>query len=54
MALTDDGHLLEVFASKDGETWTIAVTIPKGLTCLLATGQEWQSLPRIAQVGPPA
>ena len=54
VGLTDAGMLLEVFSSKKGETWTVAVTTPAGLTCLMATGQDWQLAPRIAAVEPPA
>lgn len=54
VALTDAGMLLEVFSSKQGATWTMAVTTPAGLTCLMATGQDWQSVPRLADPGPPA
>ncbi len=54
VGLTDAGMLLEVFSSKRGETWTVAVTTPTGLTCLMATGQDWQLAPRIAAAGPPA
>lgn len=46
--IADDGSLLEVFASKDGDTWTVAVSLPNGTTCLLATGQQWQEMPRVA------
>ena len=52
--LTDAGMLLAVYSSKTGETWTIAVTTPAGLTCRMATGQDWQLAPRIAAAGPPA
>lgn len=54
VAVTDAGMLLEVFASKSGATWTMALTTPAGLTCLMATGQDWQSVPTSAEVGPPA
>lgn len=54
VGLTDAGMLLEVFSSKQGETWTVAVTTPTGMTCLMATGQDWQLAPRIAAAGPPA
>ena len=46
--------LAEFFASKQGATWTMAVTTPAGLTCLMATGQDWQSVPRLTEFGPPA
>ena len=52
--LTENGWLLEVYASRAGETWTIAMTMPNGTTCLVASGQEWQLLPQKAELGPPA
>jgi hypothetical protein len=44
VGLADNGSLLEVFASRDGETWTVTVTMPNGISCMVATGQQWQSL----------
>ena len=29
------------------------MTLPNGTTCLVASGQEWQALPRVAELGPP-
>jgi hypothetical protein len=53
VGLADNGALLEVFASKQGETWTVTVTMPNGISCMVATGQQWQDLPRIAQADEP-
>lgn len=53
VGLADNGALLEVFASKSGETWTVTVTMPNGISCMVATGQQWQDLPRIAQIDEP-
>ena len=52
--LTDNGLLLEVYASRNGETWTLAMTLPNGTTCLVASGQEWQLRPLLTEYGPPA
>lgn len=52
VGLADNGALLEVFASRDGETWTVAVTTPNGISCLIATGEQWQDLPRLEPVDP--
>ncbi len=41
-----DGNVVELFASEQG-SWTILVTFPRGLTCLIAAGESWQSIPRI-------
>jgi hypothetical protein len=54
VGIADNGALLEVFASKSGETWTVTVTMPNGISCMVATGQNWQDLPRVAQADEPA
>ena len=44
IGLSDNGRVFELFASPNG-TWTILVTPPKGLSCLVETGQSWESIP---------
>ena len=46
------GNLIEVLTSSGG-TWTILVTDPKGVTCVVAAGESWESVPRVA-AGPGA
>jgi photosystem II stability/assembly factor-like uncharacterized protein len=41
-ALTSAGTLLEVLTADDGSTWTIIVSRPDGLSCVVAAGQNWQ------------
>lgn len=36
------GKLVEVFASPDGDTWTMLATRPDGASCVVATGRFWQ------------
>ncbi len=43
MGLTEKGAVLEVFASQHG-SWTFLITLPSGLTCVVATGQSWETL----------
>ena len=43
MGLTNKGAVLEVFASKHG-TWTFLITMPSGLTCVVASGESWETL----------
>jgi hypothetical protein len=40
-----NGHLVEVFVSNEGTSWTIVVTRPDGWSCIVAVGQDWESLP---------
>lgn len=54
VGLSDNGSLMEVLASKDGKTWTLLFSLPTGISCLMATGQDWQTFPRLADIGPPA
>jgi hypothetical protein len=41
-AITSAGTLLEVFRTEDGSTWTIVVTTPQGVSCIVANGENWQ------------
>ena len=43
VGIAANGYLYEVFASKRGN-WTITSTKPGGMTCLVATGQAWQTI----------
>lgn len=38
------GAVVEIFASTDTGSWTIAVTTPDGRMCLVAAGQGWQAV----------
>ena len=45
MGLSSSGAMIEVFASPNG-SWTIIMTQPSGLSCLVASGESWEDLPR--------
>lgn len=38
------GVVMETFASSETGSWTITVTTPNGLTCLVASGQAYEVL----------
>lgn len=44
MGLGANNAVIEVFASDETGTWTITVTTPNGLTCLVASGQSYETL----------
>ncbi|THH36029.1 hypothetical protein E4Z66_13260 [Aliishimia ponticola] len=44
MGLGTNNQVVEVFASDETGTWTITVTMPNGLTCLVASGQAFEEL----------
>ena len=37
-------NLVELFVSKAG-TWTMLVTHPSGMSCIVAAGQSWEQFP---------
>ena len=43
VALTNNGQLLEVLKSDNDLAWTILITSPQGLSCVIAEGDGWQT-----------
>lgn len=43
IGLGANNAVVEVFASTEG-SWTITVTLPNGVTCLVASGQAFETL----------
>ncbi len=41
LGVTHNGGLIEVFAAPNGKTWSIIVTSPQGMSCLVAAGSGW-------------
>lgn len=48
MGVAENGGLIEVLTSNQGNTFTIIVTSPAGETCMVAAGADWQALIRKA------
>ena len=42
--VSQGGPLIELLASRGGESWTLIATYPNGRSCLLATGQGWRTI----------
>jgi hypothetical protein len=40
--LRQDGNLVSVFASTTTGTWTMVMTRPEGMSCVVAVGEAWQ------------
>ena len=43
--LDTSGGIIELLTAPGDETWTMIVTMPNGLTGLIATGEFWQTVP---------
>jgi hypothetical protein len=39
--LGDNGGLLEIFVAHAGATWTAIISMPNGVSCMIATGRNW-------------
>ncbi len=44
IGMAPQGRVVEVYASHETGTWTITVTMPNGITCLVASGQSFEEL----------
>lgn len=51
IGIAGNGQLLEVFTAGDGSTWTIVMTTPKGVSCVVSDGLNWDARQRVA-MGP--
>ncbi|HTO84872.1 MAG TPA: hypothetical protein VMQ73_21805 [Methylomirabilota bacterium] len=49
--VANNGGLIEVLTSDEGKTWTIILSMPNGTSCLLAAGEDWQSVAAVAAQG---
>lgn len=44
LGLAGNGHVMQMFKTADGGTWTLLSTTPAGVACILASGQHWQTV----------
>lgn len=47
--LTEEGLMIEVFASEDGSTFTVFLSLPNGISCVVSTGQGWTQIQPVGQ-----
>lgn len=48
LGVTHNGGLVEVLSTGNGTTWSIIVTTPEGMSCLVAAGEGWRAMEAIA------
>lgn len=46
IGLANNGALVELLTADDGKTWTLLITDRKGMSCLIAAGQSWETVIR--------
>ena len=49
IGLAANRSVVEVYASDDTGSWTIIVTMPNGKTCLVASGQSFETLAELPE-----
>ena len=52
IGLANNGGVLEVFSSPNGKSWTIILTMPNGTACMIAAGENWETLPEAIKILP--
>ena len=53
IGLASNGGVVEVFSTDDGSSWTIVMTMPTGMSCVVASGEAWEQTTKVA-LGPTA
>ncbi len=53
IGLASNGGVVEVFSTDDGSSWTIVMTMPNGKSCVVAAGEAWERITKVA-LGPTA
>jgi hypothetical protein len=53
LGVTGSGQIVELLTSDRG-TWTIIITAPNGVSCLVAAGESWENIERLASNEPTA
>jgi hypothetical protein len=52
LGLVGSAGVLEIYVSSHG-SWTLLITSPGGTACIMAAGESWEELPKLAS-GPAA
>jgi hypothetical protein len=54
VGVASNGGLIEVLASREGNSWTIIITMPNGVACMVAAGRDWATVPHPIVLDPDA
>ncbi len=46
IAIASNGALIELYTKRDRSSWTLVMTRPAGISCVLGAGEEWSDLRR--------
>lgn len=54
VGVSQNGDVIEVLTAPTGDSWTILITMPNGMSCVVAVGEAWQPVQSTAQLGQPS
>ncbi len=54
LGIARNGGVIELFTSEDGSTWTIVLTMPNGMSQVIASGESWMDMTPVAGRRPTA
>ncbi len=54
IGLSNNGGVVEVLSSKKTRSWTMIITMPDGNSCVMAVGENWETVKALAYFGPGA
>ena len=54
IGLSSNGGVVEVLSSMKNQSWTMIITMPDGNSCLMAAGENWETIKTVAYLGPGA
>ena len=52
LGVANNGTVIELLTARDGKTWTLLLTTPDGISCVVAAGEGWENLPQVAAGNP--
>ena len=54
IGLSSNGGGVEGLSSKKNQSWTMIITMPNGTSCLMAAGENWETIKTVAKFDPGA
>jgi hypothetical protein len=54
MGIMSNKGIMELWVSEGSGTWTMLLTLPNGVSCILAAGEAFEDLPSTASLDPAA
>ena len=51
IGLSRSGGVIELLSSAKGGSWTIIITTPDGNSCMIAAGENWETVTTAAKLG---